>query len=1696
MNERRRRQSRRSSPCLPAGARWVTHSLATLPLLCLTVSAGVYCASVYHLLRAHLIPIAEAELTRQYGHEVRIGSADFTAGKLVLGDIAISNKKTFAAGGGEATLTAKRITVDYSLHALVFDSGNAAHAIGDVTLQQPTLLVERLSGTQYNFSDFFKPNTKKKPKPFVGRILVHDGTLRFRDFDAPDRGKRPALNTLAGVEATVDLHSTRNVYFGVHGLGTQNRFASLAVSGDVSRDVSGRYHGQIAATDADAAYWTDYFKAFPQARIVAGRADADVSLTKLASKPAPGQPLDLSGRITLRRTTILAADKKLLRVPLENLDGTAAFTGAGVSLDAAVSLGGQRLAAAGTIFDFKHPQVALSVHSAALDPVRLARAVPVLTLPAGLTASPGPVTASFTGTAASPTITVNAALPRVTYDGSTLTRLVGSATYAGKVLSVPSATFQLNGTGSGAVRATLDTRQAKPVLLLAGSMSGVNLTGVHLPPSVNAKKLALGGTANVQFIADTLNRPFSIAADVQVAKPQFQKTMLDSLSGRVLWTLGKPVTLVHASLSGSGGTAAASGIIPAGASGAWNLRVQAAGLELPLLLRPYLRIPVSGRASFDGRIAGAANAPSAIGAVHLVEPQYGRFSADLVSGNIAASVSGLRLKDVTVRRFPTVAALNGSVLNIASGNPKLALSVRLSEGDVSDFLNLAEQASAPSVKTARALRASLPNLSGTAQGTFFLGGSVKSPSAYGHVLVSDATVASYRLDQAAADLRYENGVLTVGNGLVKSGAATITAHGSRSAAGVFDVRFAASGLDLTRFHEVLDPLADIQGTAAFDGSFTGTPAAPHLIVRSLTLPDLVVNAQSFAPLALAGRYDDGVLTQTGLPWRFVVAAPSDYAAEPGGLVEYDISRLRLTLPTAAHPKRLAALTLAAAIPQSAPERLSHVFRTLRQTAWAQTPAGKAFLVRLAALPQPLSATFALPSVHVSGPLNALSVSADLSADTIQAGETKVAGLTAHANYVGGPKPSGTVTASAHDLLAAGVPIGAASLDAVYKNRTVTLNSLKATSARAFVSASGTANLDGDIAASVDASNIPLALIGSAIPSAAPYLSLLPREISTLSVNASGPTRSPNYVGSISLADPDVPAVPAPKPKPGSKIVPDAGPAPTLALDRIRSGTITVSSALPDGPKVVTVSTLSAFKNGRLIATLSGTLPLLIGGLSKPDAVPSDVPDQDDLHADLSVSDLSALAGFSPGLLDAKKTGGQLTASANFGGGRLSGLVNLKDASVGLMGFDTYANKINGIVVVADNKAVIQSFTGQSSKGGTFAVTGGASLSGASALNLKIAANALTLNEVSKQTLLYQKFSSGAKAKINGVVTIVGPLLTPRIATPPGAPIVVSDASGTLPSASNAPAAAAPPSPFDPSLAVAIRLGGGRTGTVTVSNALLKAEAAGLVQIGGRLSAPQVRADVTVAKGQLTIPPSTVLKIVKQETGEANTVSLSYPVEGADGLPGARTFVNLSAQATVTPSASLLSQYRSVAGGEVGEAAPAVSSLGPSPFGGTQQRYTITAHIHGVLNSLQLNPGDLTSSPGGLTQQQMLAALVPASALLANGGSSLAAGFQQALVSAALNPLTSTLGDALGLSDLNVAYDPNQPLFVAGTIDLGPRLNVTYSRSFGARGTTETSLQPPQYTVQLGYDLTRRLRLGVSTDDQNNKTVTLQTVLQF
>ena len=136
--------------------------------------------------------------------------------------------------------------------------------------------------------------------------------------------------------------------------------------------------------------------------------------------------------------------------------------------------------------------------------------------------------------------------------------------------------------------------------------------------------------------------------------------------------------------------------------------------------------------------------------------------------------------------------------------------------------------------------------------------------------------------------------------------------------------------------------------------------------------------------------------------------------------------------------------------------------------------------------------------------------------------------------------------------------------------------------------------------------------------------------------------------------------------------------------------------------------------------------------------------------------------------------------------------------------------------------------------------------------------------------------------------------------PSGSPLVVSDATATLPSPTGAAGPYAGPPPFDPLFTSPSTWAGGAARRSRFGSALLNAKASGLVQLTGRLSDPRLRAQVAVAGGQFRIPP-TLLKIVKPTDGGDNTVVVNYPVAGADGLPGVETRVSLTAQANVSVS---------------------------------------------------------------------------------------------------------------------------------------------------------------------------------------------------
>lgn len=1718
-----KRRSRAPAP--PPKVRWAVRLVVSLPLLAFLAVVVVYFAALGHLLRANLAPVAANEVGRQIGHQVRLGSIEFQPGELILNNVAVSDRATFA-GSGLGAVT-PRIAIYYNLRDLLFDSGNAAHALGDIVIDRPTALAERYTQKTFNFSDvidvFTKKPTRPHAKPFAGRIIVRNGTLHARDYVAPANiGARPAVNTVADVNATVDFHSLNNVYFTGTARGVDGRVTAVGLSGDASRQTAGRFRIAVKVADGDAAYWSSYFaqasSVLKKATVVAGRADLDLTVSRLESKPLPGLPIDLEGRVTVRGATVALHDPRFRHLPLQSVNGFATFTGSGMTIDGSVLAGGQPVRVDGSVFDFTNPQLAFTASSSHLDAVRLARYFPQIPLPPGLGASPAPVTGQVTGSSLNPVVEIQTTLPAVTYRGNTATDVRMRVLYANSVFLFPDTTFRLNGGGQGAVRVTIDSVPKTPTVRIGGRVTGVNLAALRLPATPGRKLPALGGLANIAFLADDEGKPLSIVANVSVDRPRIAKTTLRAARGRVVYSPAHGLTLSRAVVeANNGGIATASGTIPLSASSPLALAVSASGANLSRLLAPYSKVAVGGLAYAQAHVTGPLSAPHVAGTVQLYGARYGRVAADMVTGAVSGTTDAVRLQDVVVRRYPTAVHLSGTVSGLKSQNPQLALTASLSRGFLSNVVSLAKElAPTPTQggKSALSAVARLPELTGLVSGTVRVTGRLKSPQVAAHASVSDVLVDAYRIRAASADIAYANGTVRVANATVRTDdGATATARGQFTPkTGRLFAAFSGTHIDLDQYDFLTQPYVTADGLLEVSGRVGGTLKSPFG-TATVTAQDLTIEGQSLAPLTMAAHYADGVLTKTGAPWDLTLLTPG------AGGVRYIVDALRVTLPTPAHPNAPRTLSLAAQIPESSPENLTHLISALRASRFHNTAAARRLLAQVDNLPATPEGVVWVPSLTVSGPFAAPSVQATVGARDLTVADNKIGSLDARLAYTGGANPSAHADITTGGILAAGVPLQSVVAQADYANRVITVNRLDARSAQAYLHGQGRANLDGAVSASLDASDVPLSLFNLFLPAK----ERLSGQISALTVVASGQTRSPDLTASVDL---DQPAVTVTTPSTATQGEMQI----RYAIDSVRSSKITLTApATVGGVRLLTINDLSAFKGGRRLATLSGTLPIALpaalGGA--PTAVAGllpDVPSSVPLHADLQIADLSVLALFSPALVDPKRTGGTLSASVDYGGPggtaaapRLLGQVNIANASLGVIGFDTSLSALNGHVIVQNGHLTVPSFTAKSSKGGTLSLSGGGTLGlpGATGrANLRLTASALRVDETGKGNFLAKNYNTGAKGQVDGAVTITGPWLSPLIATLPSAPLVVSNALGTLSTGATPVTTAKTVPPIDPRFNIAVLLGA-RGKTISVRGPFLTAEANGDLELTGRLSAPLLRAHVNVARGQFILPPTTRLAIVKPEDGTSNTVDVRYPAPLTDPTnangPTLETRVHLVARANVSVSPATLAANQSVVGNVIGQSAPQTfSSSLDQTFGQQPNRYTITATITGLLNSTDPNEPQisLTSDPSGLNRQQMLAALVPEGALqgILGGGGGAQTAFKQGLqeafsavaVPALLSPFEAGVAGALGLEDFSVDYAPNAPVNVTLTKQIAPRLLVTYIRAIGARtpGAVNSVTSPPQYTLKLGYGLTRHLQVSVSTDDQKNNTIALESVFNF
>ncbi|BDI33065.1 hypothetical protein CCAX7_51160 [Capsulimonas corticalis] len=1686
-------------PTLPRSARWASRLLVAGPLAAITVAAAVSLHGVWLLLSADLPPILAAEISRQIKHEVRIGRVAYsTPGILTLDDIAVSTGATFAERNGEAALIAPRLTVYYDWRALIFDSGNPAHAVGDVILDRPKLLVEQFPDKRFNFSDILENKTTTTTKPFVGRVIVHRGSLTFRDYTAPRIGRQSmALTNLQAVEALVNLHSEQTAYFNVSGQGNQNLFDGLALQGAASRKTAHNFRLVLDGQNFDAAYWAAYARALPQLRIAGGRADAHL----LLYSPNKTSALDAAGSVSVRGGVVSLANNRALRGPIRDIGGQASFTQSGLFFHGGASIAGQALAAQGVVLDFKHPQVTLTASSRRLSIAALAAVLPQLRMPRGVSVAPVSVSARITGPVTAPEIVGDVAAPAITIQGNLIRDLRAHGVYANKVVSVPLLTGRV-GQGAISLRGSANLTGKTPVLSFAGRGQGLDLSQLRM---AQPSKTSFGGLADVAFVGGNAGRPLTIVSNITVARARLQRTQLQTLKGRLTYVDGQGLTLNRVLIADTHGAGTASGKISLASNDpVLDLSINAAALQLGPLLRPYTQQDIDGLAFFQGRLTGSVSSPRAEGDLHLFHAHVNNINLDAVTGRIAASPNGMRLQDIYIRRYPARAYVDGTITKIASGNPVLDLRASFAEGNIPDFMSLVDPKA--QVKADKLLRKSkaatvvanaLPTVTGVAAGKFKIGGRLETPEVTGSLTIDHGSVNAYRVDHAQANIAYADKTIHLEKAVVRSGSATVTGDAQwNSATGNINGIFAGTNVSMNRFHRYTDPVANVLGDIDFSGSLGGSVKSPE-VTFGLVGRDLSINGQKLALFTGFGSYADGVVKSSEDPWEF------DFQTlQPNGdlsHIRYILDSFRVTLPTPQHPKRVPSLALAAHIPTDSPETVTHIVETMRDSKFGDTPSGQSLLAKIDALPRPLAARLSLPSFALSGPMNALAARGDLRIDGFQMGTNSLTSLDAKFGYEPGAHGKSHLALVGKDLKAFGLVMNDLTGGVSYVNRLVSIdadNPLRIANDRTLLTAEGSADLDGKIDADFEASYVPLSIFDSFLPKTR----TLTGEISNVRVDAMGLTKSPDLTASVNVTDPGYQA----RPKVAAVAGTSTDDQSVYTLGGIKATTITVASAHPGGAKILSIDGLTAYdKSGNPLATLSGSVPFQWNRL---DPSLNSLPTTEPLHAELRLMNLSLLAAASPSI-DPARTTGEVTATVDVAPGganrAIQGKITIAKAGVAFHGLDTALTDLDGVIGFNDKSASIFTLTGKSSKGGGFELSGGATFGAEPGLALLMRLNALQIDESSRQAYLMKNYNGAAQGKLTGDLSITGALKSPLIATPAGKPMLVSSATIGIPSAQPPAGPGSGLPPFDPRFDVHVQLE--KPGkTFVARTGLLRADANGDLSLGGSLTAPKLAAHLNVYKGQFILPPSTRLKFIKP----IGIVDLRYPAtdETGSGEKVLEKRVDLYAQAAVSISPSMLAANQSYATGGFSGSTTAANQA--SPNYDRPQRYTITAHIYGLLDDPDRLQIDLDSSPGGLSRSQMLAALGSQGAfmgLLAGSNSAETAIKQQmgqALASIGLpmllEPLEDRLATAFGLSSVVVDYSPDTQSFVTLTKPLGHRLELSYSQSLGTRETSPVNslLATPYYTLKLGYALTNRLQLSISTDDQKNQTMALEGVFGF
>jgi|GEM_PF-5082753 len=1479
----------------------------------------------------------DAQLEQELNREVEVGSARIVSrSRIVITGLRVAQGDSFDDG---TLFTARRVIADVDLLRVLTGRGSVLGNISGVTFVDPSLVLIRDRAGEWNIRDLLERPPGPPADRFDGIVRIENGQLTVRDFASLLRAQ-PAVNTIASMNGSLDFRPNDAVRIDLRGRGVQERIGEISLRGPLAQGAPELTDIRARVTGADAGYWLDYFSTIRSWTLRGGTLNGDAVITQAADE-----------RLVVRGTATVAdgvITSRYLVVPLTQLSARTSFVGTDITIDASARLRESPLNVRGTIA--ADDTLDLLVTSDRLDPLTLQQAVRDLpTAPNSRWPTPMSLRARVFGTTDEPRVRATASIPSAVVYGQPTTNITASATYSDRVIRISDLRAELaQGTG----RFTAVVRLATGRTTVNGTLNNVRIEQLPILSGVRVT-----GITDATISLDWLRgiRSGNVVAQVRsgrVSDFSFNRadlrasfTGLRSADGVVQFTGGSlanvPVRSTRANLAlrgnvitvSQGVVETARGIIRTSGmvttAGALNLAVNATGVDLQALLGPLGYEEATGIASFDGRLTGSIASPLLTGTLTARNGRLQQITFDFLRARITATPQYVLLTDATIIQEGATVATTGVVRIARGAAPQFDLRVISRRMNVSQLIRLI----------------GLPiEASGIADVDLRITGAPPNLRFSGTVAVTDAVIAGFDVDSARITLRTVDGRTVIDQLVATRDSMRLIGSGSIGPQGQLSIAFRGENLDLNLLNRALSPYVVLSGPMDVTGTVAGTLSRPTLR-GDLTASTPTVNQVPFDRLTGGLRWDGTTLS----------LVDASLTRED---VLYRIPYLRLNT-------RLDAAALATTLTNA---RLERVLELLRNSPYLQTPEGEALRDALATIP-PNTAGDINAALNLSGPIGDISGSGSVTGTNIVLGPQQIESLNlgfvaqrsvlrlselgirspgvdmeASAQFVAGeptslsadirdtqiapllmlienlpflpvfefgeslvataqsiPRPvsgtmdasvlvtnvqsgpTGTVNVVVSDLILEEQEIGTFTADARLIDGTPFVERFELTGPLTTASLQGSIGPDQMVSLTGRAEDLSLSLLGPLV--GAPDLS------GTLDIDlrVSGPLGSPTVMASLTAIDVSTDGV---------------------SFQSVVVPSLVIQQGSLDAPQIIATT-------GRGEILVSASLPFTWG----IPMIPRDEPI--DVQITIPTQDLAELPQFMPMVQSAS---GTLTVNVAVSGTiadpETSGSLVIRDGALNAQRFNNDFTDLQVDATFTGSTLQINRFTGASSLGGTFEVTGAVELPSLNraVIDATFAADSLRLS-FDNLTGVYEEEIA---MTVTGLLSITESLRTPLIA----GDLVVSDAlievpAGEFPTPGLPPGMIGPNPRFDVTLNLA--------SNVWIERGPIEVQVVGPVSIAGTLTQPDIVGTVALTDGSLRYP--------------GRTFTL------APG--GSATFVW---QAPEPPSIAV-------------DLRMTTRVLAPSPFFTRFARYTIFLDISGTIDNLVIN---VSSSPPGLTETEALA----------------------------------------------------------------------------------------------------------------------------